>query len=146
MEKRLSKKEKDFAKEYAKTGNGTQSVIAAKYDVKDENSAGVIAHQNLRKVKVQKVIKSIAEQIPDDLLVEKHLELLNAQKVTRTMKKGEEIEIEESVDNQAISKGLDMAYKIKGTYAPEKHINEIDATEELRQLADEIIQAKRATS
>lgn len=61
--------------------------------------------------------------LPDTLLMEKHAELLTVPKKVRKFVKGElEMEYEE-LDSQAISKGLDMAYKIKGKYAPEKSIN-----------------------
>ena len=51
---------------------------------------------------------------------EKHRELLTVPKITKTMKRGEYTDIEESTDVQAIKAGLDMAYKLKGKYAPEK--------------------------
>lgn len=55
------------------------------------------------------------EMIPNKLIVKKHLDLLNAEiKVTRG-----DIEITHK-DTQAISKALDMLYKIKGKYAPQK--------------------------
>ena len=50
----------------------------------------------------------IADMLPDDLLAEKHLALLN------------KIDAEGEIDVQAVKAGLDMGYKIKGTYAPEK--------------------------
>jgi len=94
-------------------GNVTQAMLEAGYSPATANTPS--------KLTESAGFKSIAEQIPNSLLVEKHLELLNAQKIIRTYKKGEEIESEETIDNQAISKGLDMAYKIKGIYAAEKH-------------------------
>ena len=36
---------------------------------------------------------------------------------------GDVEEVEEQIDTQAISKGLDMAYKLKGSYAAEKKVN-----------------------
>lgn len=57
------------------------------------------------------------EYIPDDLLVEKHKALLN-----KTDKGG-------AVDTVAVSKGLDLAYKIKGKNAPEKHEHNITGVE-----------------
>ena len=74
----LTKKQKGFVKDYIETGNGLKSALN-NYDTDDENVAGVIAYDNLRKPKIVNAIKSIAEQIPDSLLVEKHLELLNAE-------------------------------------------------------------------
>ena len=50
----------------------------------------------------------IEEYLPDSLLGQKHQELL-----MKTDEKGE-------IDVQAVKSGLDMAYKIKGSYAPVK--------------------------
>lgn len=118
---KLTKKESDFAKEYARTGNGTQSALKA-YDTKSVTVAGSMATENLKKPKIIKAIQSIADRIPDELLVKKHLELLNVPKVKRVYIKGEMMSEVEETDSQAIGKGLDMAYKIKGYYAPDKII------------------------
>jgi hypothetical protein len=68
--------------------------------------------------------------LPDKLLAEKHKELLNAEIKRRSYKKGDLEFEEESIDTQAVSKGLDMAYKLKGRYndkpndkPPETHIH-----------------------
>lgn len=64
----------------------------------------------------------LAKLIPDDLLVKRHLELLNKREVVKTFshETGEtEIEITDQPDTQAVSKALDMAYKLKGSYAKE---------------------------
>ena len=58
--------------------------------------------------------------LPDKLLAEKHKDLLTVPIKRRTYIKGDLESEEESLDTQAISKGLDMAYKLKGAYAPEK--------------------------
>ena len=107
MARTLTPKRKGFVKDYKKTGIGTVAVIN-NFDVKDPKTAAVMASQLLEDPKIK---AAIADSIPDDLLSEKHLALLN--KVTED---GE-------IDVQAVSKGLDLAYKIKGTYAPEEHIN-----------------------
>ena len=64
------------------------------------------------------------EYLPDRLLGEKHRELLNKKEVRlkNNVSEGtvETIETGE-IDAQAVSKGLEMAYKLKGRYAPEKH-------------------------
>lgn len=106
MATNLTKKEKGFVKDYVELGNGTKAALN-NYDTESENIAAAIASENLRKPKIQ---QAIAEMLPDDLLAEKHLALLN-----KIDDKGE-------IDVQAVSKGLDMGYKIKGTYAPEKTI------------------------
>lgn len=122
MSNSLTKKEKGFVQDYVKTGNGTQSALK-NYDTKDISTAAMIASTNIRKPKIQKAIKSIAEQIPDNLLVERHTELLNKREYI-AIKDNETGELREKIDlgpeSIAVSKGLDMAYKIKGIYTLEK--------------------------
>lgn len=60
MAKTLTKKQKDFANAYIDSGNGTKSALAT-YDVKDENSAAVVASTNLSKLKIQEYIADKAE-------------------------------------------------------------------------------------
>ena len=126
----LTKKEKGFVKDYVKTGNGVKSILN-NYDTTDYKTAGVMASENLDKPRIQEAILSIAEQIPDSLLVEKHLELLN-----KTDENG--------IDTQAVKSGLDMAYKLKGIYAPEKSLTlniDIKATEQVKEVALKAIEA-----
>lgn len=61
--------------------------------------------------------KAIADLIPDELLSEKHLALLNKQ------------DADGNIDVQAVKAGLDMGYKLKGSYAPEKRSVHVDLTE-----------------
>lgn len=178
MVEKLTKKQKGFVKDYIKTGNGTQSALK-NYDTDDPNVANAIASENLRKPMIQDAIKSIAEQIPDEDLVAKHKELLNASALdhmifplgprdeadrlkhieearAKTDKEGKEYKDIEfvtdediiemlqevnckvrrivhretardvyfwSADNSARDKALDKAYKLKGTYAPDKSLN-----------------------
>ena len=56
---KLSIKERKFAREYAKNGNGTQSVIKAGYNVGSEATASVIATQNLAKLKIKEEVKTL---------------------------------------------------------------------------------------
>lgn len=58
------------------------------------------------------------EYLPDDLILESHNKLLKKTKVIYSIT-GDVIETDE-IDPNAVSKGVDMAYKIKGKYAPEK--------------------------
>jgi len=116
---RLTKKQKGFVKDYVKTGNGQESALR-NYDIEAEDKESVaraIATENLTK---PSIIRAIAERLPDDLLEEKHLALLN-----KTEKKfnSDGDMISEEIDAQAVAKGLDMAYKVKGHYAPDKNIN-----------------------
>ena len=64
--------------------------------------------------------KLMEKYIPDKLLAEKHKELLNAEIKTRQTLKGELIWEEEKMDSQAVAKGLDMGYKLKGKYTADK--------------------------
>lgn len=129
----LTKKEKGFVKDYVETGNGTQSVLK-NYDTKDRDVAGVIASQNLGKLRIQNAIKSIAEQIPDELLLQVHLEGLKASTIVNDIEKP---------DYAIRHKYLDTAHKIKGSYAPEKSVNlnltaDITNNEDLELLAQQI--------
>lgn len=122
MSSRLSKKEKGFVQAIAKGKTGTQAVLE-NYDTKSENVAASIASENLRKPKIIQAVKSIADCIPDKLLVKKHLELLNKQEViTKNNVTTGEVDVIPTgeIDAQAVKAGLDMAYKIKGSYAPEE--------------------------
>lgn len=156
-EKRLSKKEKIFAEVFIKTGNGTVAALEA-YDTDKENIAANIAHQNLRKPKIQNVIQ---EALSDDLLAKKHNDLLNASTLSHTSfdKELDDEEIRDFVkdipgaklfrivqkddkkiayikmpDTNIQEKALDKAYKIKGTYAPEKKAI-LNINHELKQKA-----------
>lgn len=117
MKKGLTKKEKDFAKEYAKTGNGVQSALKT-YDTEDYSTAGVIAHDNLKKPKIQKEIKSIADQISDKELLKVHKEGLKAsRKIFRNNMKTGAIEyVGSEPDHTTRHKYLDTAYKLKKLY------------------------------
>lgn len=78
---------------------------------------------NPQKLRKTKSWQQLMEQyIPDDLLARKHKELLNKQEVVVIGKKGERETVMTGVpDANAVGKGLDMAYKLKGKYTPEKH-------------------------
>lgn len=107
--RKMSKKQKGFVKDFIETGNATQAALL-NYDVKDgkvpkERVAESIGSENLSKPIIQ---SAIADALPDELLTRKHLALLN-----KVDENGE-------IDVQAVSKGLDMGYKVKGSYAPEK--------------------------
>lgn len=145
---KLSKKQKGFVKDYVLTDNAT---FAAKnnYDIKSkdiDNVAAVIGNENLSK---PKIIQSIAEALPDDLLAERHLELLNKREksiVSHKNKDGDDVfEVLDQPDTNAVKAGLDMAYKIKSTYAPEKsqHFNlTIDITKraEIKKLSSKVLE------
>lgn len=138
---KLTKKQKGFVKDYVKIDNATEAIVN-NYDVKDRIVAKSMGSENLAKPYIK---KAIAERLPDDLLEEKHLALLN-----KTDKKYNEegVITSEEIDVTAVSKGLDMAYKVKGSYAPDKNINinmnvkSIDPTDETILNSLKVIQEK----
>lgn len=127
MASKLTKKEKGFVKDYVKTGNGTLAALN-NYDIQSkdpENVAAAIASENLTKPKIQ---KAIDERLPDDLLDQVHLEGLRANRViSANIIHGEADEATndfiEVPDYATRHKYLDSAYKVKGSYAAEKHTN-----------------------
>ena len=61
--------------------------------------------------------------LPDSLLAKKHKELLTIPRKIRQFSKGDLMTEVEELDSQAVSKGLDMGYKLKGHYKDEKGIS-----------------------
>lgn len=107
---RLSHKEKGFISDIIKGETGVQSALK-NYDTDDYMTAANIASENLKK---PKIIDAINRLLPDELLAKKHLQLLN-----KTEKKfdSEGNLLSEEPETQAVSKALDMAYKLKGGYS-----------------------------
>ena len=154
MQRPLNEKQKKFIKVYAKTGNAKQSALAS-YDTKPL-TAGTVGAQVLAIPEVQKALQRIADRLPDDLLVRKHKKLLEQKmlnyfsfKRTMTDEDIKEhftingwqliniIDTEKSRmayyaidDAQAIAKGLEMAYKLKGLYQADevKHSGSVNIT------------------
>ena len=129
---KLSHKEKGFVKDIAKGKTGVRAALD-NYDTKDYSTAASIATENLKKPHIIEAVKSIAEQIPDDLLVKRHNELLNKRGkrtivsyVEEENEEGDlkmvrqEKEVDDGPDTFAVTRGLEMAYKLKGSFAPEK--------------------------
>lgn len=119
---KLTKKEDTFTKEYIKNGeNGTQAALKA-YDTKDPKVASAIAVENLSKPIIIEAIeekkKTIAEQIPDELLVRVHLEGLEATKIIVLGKES----ITEP-DHNTRHKYLESGYKIKNIIKPDAQGN-----------------------
>lgn len=80
--------------------------------------------------------------LPDELIAKRHQELINKRdvKVVKTQDGQEVAEVLDQPETQAVSKGIDMAYKLKGSYAPEqvrKVVLTINA--EVKQKADKAI-------
>lgn len=77
MARNLTKKQKGFVKDYVETGIGSLAV-KKNYDVSDDATARAIASENLTK---PNIVMALNESFPDEVLAEKHIQLLNAQKI-----------------------------------------------------------------
>lgn len=122
----LSRKQKIFVEEYIKTGHGTNSALKA-YDTKDEHVARSIATENLTKPVIIKEIMSAADRIPDDLIEQVHLEGLQS------------TDIMHRPDYAVRHKYLDTAYKLKGSYAPEKSVQIVVDNDNKNRLNEALI-------
>lgn len=60
------------------------------------------------------------EYLPEDLVAERHNELLNKRAYRKIEQDGKTMEIEDGPDTPAVAKALEMAYKLRGSFAPEK--------------------------
>jgi phage terminase small subunit len=153
LTRKLTKKQSGFVKTYVQTGIAT---IAAKknYNITTEGSARAVGSHVLTNTNVQAAIAAYGDGLPDELLREKHIALLNKKEIKRTFdhQTGEWIDIETGqVETAAVSKGLELAYKVKGMFAPEqtRSINlNVDAKatpdklEELREEYEEKLRAR----
>lgn len=111
----LTKKQAEFVAEYVENGhNGTQAALQV-YDTTDENTAAVIASENLRKPKIESAIKSIAERVNVDKVMQRLDEGLDAVKLVTTPT-GSDVEI----DFATRHKYIDASLKVVGGYAPTK--------------------------
>ena len=61
-EKKLTVKQAKFVKEYVKEGNGAKAVKEA-YGVTDNNTAAVMANENLSKPNIQQALLRAAERM-----------------------------------------------------------------------------------
>lgn len=118
-------------------GNITQAMITAGYSPNTANTPQKLTESDgFREL--------MEEYLPDDLLLEKHLELLNkTEKIAKNNNATKQVEVIDTgePDTQAVSKALDMAYKMKGSYAPEKRIT-LDLTQESSLTGETIAEIK----
>ncbi len=117
----------------ASGANGVQAALA-NYDTEDYSTAGMIASENLKK---PKIIQALEEALPDELLNEVHREGLLA------------VGIADVPDYSVRAKYLDMAYKRKGLYAAEKHVNlnvEVEADDTVKELTQKLNELHRNSS
>lgn len=132
----LTKKQKSFVEHYLEfKANGVDAIIEAGYDVyfKDKKTgestgainykmAAVMASKELIKVNISAYVTLMLEQYgyTDENASKQHLFLMN-----------------QFADFSAKAKALDMFFKVRGQYAPEKHQHSMDEeiTEALNKVA-----------
>jgi hypothetical protein len=135
----MSPKQQKFINEYLVDGNGTQAVKRAGYKVKDDDTAAVIANENLRKPKIASVIEA------------KQAELSNATRLTAewVREKLYDTITNCAADNpSAAVAGLNLAAKLNNMITDKSEVNlNIDGlTPEQRQAKINELIAKRGSS
>lgn len=113
---RLNKREQGFIKDIVKGKTATQAVKDNFPNMKPV-SAQPYGSRLMKKEKVIKRILKLGDTIPDKLIRERILDLLNKKEVVVAGKDPEIIATGE-IDVQAVKAGVDMSLKIKGHYAP----------------------------
>ncbi len=114
MSKKLTLKQEKFINNYIKSGNGTQSVIGAGYNCKDETVAKSIACENLTKPYIMKRKQEILAKTERETvlsLIERKEKLSNIVRHS----------IEMPVSAGHIIAAADQLNKLDGSYPPEKH-------------------------
>lgn len=123
MEKKLKPKEKRFAEAYIQNGGNASGAARKALGTVDKNVSHVQGSRLLRSVTEKSNL--LEKYLPEDHLFTRHREFLDDDK-----------------EKTVAAKALDMAYKLKGSYAPEKkEISgqmEMIASDELIALADKL--------
>lgn len=121
-EKKLTTKEKAFAREYVKEGNATQAAKKAGYS---KTSARQIGSENLSKPYIQEVIQEkqaiLAEkaQVSAEFVINNFLEILNFNKQVEefTQGDGENVRVKKKmIDAQAALKASELLGKHLGLF------------------------------
>lgn len=136
MADKLTKKQEKFIEVYADTHNGTKAALEA-YNTDSPTTAAVIASENLRK---PNIIAAIEEVLPERVLLQVHREgLFASREIWKNNNATKKVEhVGDEADHSVRAKFLDMAYKLKGVYAPEKHAHlhvHTEPSERVKELA-----------
>src|SRR5206468_1205189 len=120
----LTVKQRRFVKHYLTTGNGTEAALAA-YDTADPGTAHAIASENLQNPAIQHAVTELLEAggLSDGKLFELHARYLA-------------LAYSHDPHEKALGlRALDMAYKLKGAYAADRHVV-LNVNELLDQMND----------
>jgi Terminase small subunit len=104
----LTDKQAGFVRDYIATGGNVKEAVMRNYDAKNPLDRGYKLMNN--KLVTNEIEKRLGDYFPDEMLAERHKMLLDKD------------DNEGKPDTMAVSKALDMAYKLKGSYAAEKHV------------------------
>lgn len=129
QQKALGYRKRKFAQELVKNGGDERAAIEKSHGHLAPSTKNNYIYQFRHDPDVQRYVNHIAEAIPDDLLIEKHTALL------------EKTDEDGTVNVAAVKAGLDMAYKLKGSYAAEKHINFNANLQDFTEATDEQLMA-----
>ena len=107
-----TRKQKNFVKEYVKSGNGAKAVVAS-YETENLKSAAVIAHRNLNSPPVQEYMQKILDSagLSDKFIAEGLYKITKAGLSSRSLKK---------VDPQDSLRAFDMGLKLRDRYPVQK--------------------------
>ncbi len=106
MARTLTKKQRDFVKEYIKTGNGVKSALVA-YDTKDNLTARVISSENLTKPNIKAYLEESgfttnnAKRVVAEIMNDKRKTPMSRLKATELVFKVNK-DFTETVNNTAI--------------------------------------------
>ena len=107
--RKLSLKQKRFVDNYIVHGNSSKAVLQAGYNVKDIRNARRIGWANLQKPKIIEAMEAALEKahLDESYLAGTLKEIIESGKARK-------------VTAQEALKAIDMVFKVKGSYAPEK--------------------------
>ena len=136
MAKRLSLKEKGFAKDFLETkGNGTEAAFR-NYNVKNRNSAAVIASQRLSDTRITNEIDRLMEtaDIKDETLMDKLKEGLDANHVASYRGEAQQTELP---DQNIRHKFFQDAAKMKGWLKEQVDVRSLNIDLQLESMSNE---------
>lgn len=128
--RKIDLRAKQFARQYIKNDfNGTKTVLEM-YNTTDKKTAGVIAVENLAKPSFQKaIIEEMEKRGLNDEMVLKELEY----------------NIKQYKHLPSKNTAMDMYFKLKGDYAPEKKLSvNVDIPPDIDKEIENIIQELKA--
>lgn len=138
-EKQLTPKERRFVKSYVRLGNATVAAVEAGYKSKTRAGLRVMASEKLRKLQLP--IKELMNRMGlDDLrLLGKLDEGLDALLIKTASHDGKITDQLAYVDFETRREYLDIAFKLRGSYAPMKVEAQVREIEELTPEEAEVV-------